>query len=428
MQMNDNNASPSILMFAPACFPPGDPEAFVNANLVMAAREAGWQIDVVTMADPQRRYPYNTDAWPGFAERYVPVAERKNGTASRLMAAAQTLAASGHLVGGGRWALPAADTAMRLAANRGYDCIISRSLPPMAHLAALITARKTGLPWIANWNDPVPLDKFPAPYVYGKGQEAPLGFFLTRYFQEVCELAAWHTFPCERLRKYISGYLPLDISGKSSVVPHIIPKYIFPQSDSKARDRKAGFILMHAGSLRPPRSSDVFLQGVRLFRERNRPLERFSAVFIVDSPEDVRGAAKAHGVEDLVLIEKSRPYTEMPALLGTADVLVIIEAMVEEGIFLPSKFVDYVGTGRPILAVSPPVGTLADILTEHGGGIAADGRRAEAVAGALQTMYECWLNGTLEERFGSEKLYHLYSSETVLKAYNGIFARIRGGK
>ena len=426
MQTNDDNAPLRILMFAPACFPPGDPEAFVNANLVMAAGEAGWQVDVLTTGGSQKRYPYDPDAWPGLAARSVPVVElKKQDRAGRLLAAAQTFAVSGHLVGGGRWALPATEAAMRLVAAGSYDCIMSRSLPPMAHLAALLMVRKTGLPWIANWNDPVPLDKFPAPYAYGKGQKAPLGFWMTRYFREVCELAAWHTFPCERLREYISGYMPFDISKKSSVVPHIASRGAVPENGARSRDRTAGFTLIHAGSLSLPRSPRVFLEGVRLFLHRNRPPEGFSVVFVVDRTEEVHRIAKACGIENLVRVEKSRPYTEMPALLGTADVLVIIEAMVEEGIFLPSKFVDYVRTGRPILAVSPPIGTLADILNHQGGGIAVDGRRPEAVADALQTLYGCWVNGTLEHRFGSSRLHRLYSSETVLGAYSEIFARIR---
>jgi hypothetical protein len=409
-------------MFAPSCYPPGNPEAFVNANLVLAIRDAGWQIDVITMADTTHWYPHNPEAWQGLTDCSVAVAERQRTFVNRLLVAFQTIVQLGHLVEGGRWALPATEIALRLINEKDYDVIISRALPPMAHLAALITAQKTGLPWIANWNDPVPRKKYPAPYAGGKGRQARMGFWMTRYFQEVAERAAWHTFPCERLRKYITGYLPRDISGKSSVVPHIAL-----QSDAPVSDRKTYFTLMHAGSLRPPRSSEVFLRGVRLFRDKNKSLQGFSVVFIVDRPDDVRSAAIAHGVEDLVRIEKSRPYAEMPAVLATADVLVIIEALVEEGIFLPSKFVDYVRTGRPILAISPPVGTLADILTERGGGIAADGRRAEVVADAIQTMYEHWLNGTLDEQFGSWKLFPLYSSETVLGAYREIFARIGKG-
>jgi len=99
----------------------------------------------------------------------------------------------------------------------------------------------------------------------------------------------------------------------------------------------------------------------------------------------------------------------------------VIEALVEEGILLPSKFIDYVKVGRPILAISPPVGTLADILNEIGGEIAINGRSAEMVADAIQVMYESWINGTLDYQFGSEKLLPLYSSETIMDHYQDSF-------
>ena len=43
-------------MFAPSCFPPGNPESFVNANLVSAMLDAGWLVDVITCADEVYQY------------------------------------------------------------------------------------------------------------------------------------------------------------------------------------------------------------------------------------------------------------------------------------------------------------------------------------------------------------------------------------
>ena len=417
--MNEHRITPNILMFAPSCYPPGNPEAFVNANLVLAALEAGWGVDVITMADSGHWYPNTGEAWRRLASCVVTVAERERTLANRFLVAARSFMLSGQRVSGGHWAIPAAKEAMRLTSKKNYDYIVSRALPPEAHLSALIVSRKTGIPWIANWNDPVPWEKFPRQYPGGKGKHAPLGYLTARYYREVAKQALWHTFPCERLRAYIAGYLPGDIRDKSSVVPHIALDRRNPASRSNK-----GFTLMHAGSLRSPRSPDVFLKGVRLFRERANPGREFSVVFIVDRPEDVRRSAGEHGLEALVRIEKSRPYTEMPEVLRSATVLVIIEALVEEGIFLPSKFADYVGVGRPILAISPRTGTLSDVLGEHGGGIAVDGGSAEAVAHALHVLYEHWLNNTLDEHYNTSNLYGLFAVDTVLDVYREIFDRI----
>lgn len=406
-------------MFAPSCYPPGNPEAFVNANLVLAALEAGWKLDVISMSGLTHWYPNDNDAWRAVASCTTSIAKRERTLLNRLFGGLSGLVRSGHVVAGVRWALPAAAEALRLTVHRKYDFIISRALPAEAHLAAFIVAGETGIPWIANWNDPSPWEKFPAPYEGGGGSAAPLGYWTTRYYRAVAERAAWHTFPCERLRDYVAGYLPADISGKSTAVPHIAL-----DKGGQAPPGNARFTLMHAGSLRAPRSAESFLRGVRLFLDRVRPAAGVSVVFIVDRPDEVAAAARANGVEGVVRIEKGRPYTEMPGVLAGADVLVIIEALVAEGIFLPSKFVDYVRSGRPILAVSPAVGTLADLLGKHGGGLAAAGGRPEDIASALSELYRHWQQGALDDRFSSAKLYPLFSRETVLGTYAEIFSRI----
>jgi len=407
-------------MFAPSCFPPGNPEGFVNANLVSAMLDAGWLVDVITCADGVNQwYPDSAGFWRDVGKRSHSVLEQERTLFNLAFSALETAFMSGQLVGGGRWAVPAVRQALRLVETTKYDLIMSRSLPPMAHLAASICSGKTGIPWIANWNDPDPIYMFPEPYRRDNGGNDRMGFRERRHYRALVEKASWHTFPCERLRVYVGGYLPGDVMGKSSVVPHIAMGL-----NNKKQRNPEQFTLMHAGSLRPPRDAGVFLHGIRLFHDKVRPREDVLVRFIVDRPEDVAQAASAHGVEHLVRIEKSRPYAEMPDVLAEVDVLVIIEAMTKEGIFLPSKFVDYLQSGRPILAVSPRVGTLADILSTHGGGEAVDSSNPESVAQGITRMYESWRSGRLDAQFGSDRLYPLFDREATLGAYRRIFEKI----
>lgn len=63
------------------------------------------------------------------------------------------------------------------------------------------------------------------------------------------------------------------------------------------------------------------------------------------------------------------PFEDLPATLGSADVLVaMIEA--DAGVFsVPSKVLTYLCTGRPILASIPPENLAARILTSAGAGL-----------------------------------------------------------
>ena len=295
-----------------------------------------------------------------------------------------------------------------------YDVIISRAIPDYAHFAALLVHRQTRIPWIANWNDPTPNHKFPPPY--GKGPFSPLTPNLNKWYQAICKHCLWHTFPSERLREYMCSYLPGQIKLKSSVIPHVaMEKFsIAPVSHD-------GFSICYAGSVLPPREVTVFFEGIKRFKKLLDNADSFCVRFLVDKPEIVAESAKTMGVEDVIKIEATVPYSQMPKALAKSDVFVIIEAPLKEGIFMPSKIVDYVQIGRPILALTPVVGTITDIFSKHGGGIAVDCQSPDAVAQALQTLYAHWKEGTLDRTYGSDSLISLFSEERVLSLYMDLF-------
>lgn len=240
------------------------------------------------------------------------------------------------------------------------------------------------------------------------------------------EQASWHTFPCERLRGYMSRYMPSRMSSRGSVIPHIALRQL--RFEPRPRRRERSFIMSHVGRLVWPRRPDVLLGGVRRFLNGSEGEVSLEARFCGTHSQDVLGVARRLGVEKVVSVEPPKPYEKALETLSGSDVVVLVEAECAEGIFLPSKFVDYVQTGRPILALSPRVGTVADIISEHGGGIAVDGRSPRAVADAIATMYAHWQAGTLDATYGSSHLFGLFGEEVVWGRYLELFGRIRAEK
>lgn len=135
--------------------------------------------------------------------------------------------------------------------------------------------------------------------------------------------------------------------------------------------------------------------------------------------------AQKHGVSDIVEVEPPNTYDKTLLRAASSSVLFVIEAKCEEGIFFPSKFVDFVQTGRPILAISPPVGTLADILNKYGGGIAVDNHSADEVFYALSKLYIAWTNDSLTEDYGSQRLLNDFCEESILSIYMELFGQLQ---
>jgi glycosyltransferase involved in cell wall biosynthesis len=405
--MMKNNRKPNILMIAPFCFPPAQPEALVNAKLAIAMIEAGWHVDIVTEGiHNEQWYPFQPQAWLALNGSLHIVPAMARNLKNKLFCAFRS---SSIIAGGVRWAIPAFECIQKLVGNTSYDLILSRANPDSAHLPAMMIHKRTGIPWIANWNDPMPWKKFPPPY--GQGPQAKMRLIDIIYYKKIVKQCSWHTFPCERLRQYMISYLP-DIGMKTSIIPHIaLDRHCRPAVPHQ------GFTLCYAGTLRGPRNPEVLLEGLQRFISHRPYLEEISMQFFADQSDKVIELAKEKGLDKIVKIERTQPYEKIIDLLPAKDVLVIIEAPVDEGIFLPSKFVDYVQTGRPILALSPVAGTLNDILSQHGGGLAVDGQAPEAVADAIEILYSHWTQGTLDDKFSSRQLFPLFSQKSVLDQY-----------
>jgi hypothetical protein len=117
------------------------------------------------------------------------------------------------------------------------------------------------------------------------------------------------------------------------------------------------------------------------------------------------------GLADRVTCANHVSHPEATAAVRVADVALVIEADMDTGVFVPGKFIDYVGSGRPILALTPRGSAIEGMLSK-GGGIPVPPSDVEAIAASLRRLHELWRSDRLEElssrhlatTFGAEKV------------------------
>jgi len=420
--MTGDKAKFRVLMFAPRFMPICNPEAIVNAKLALAMLEAGWELDVISRGFVGRCYEYGTqwcEPWlPLQAHTHEIPYDMRRSWRDALTTAGSILRL-GHPISGCRVSAREADLGLRLHRQRPYGVILSRASPDVGHLAPMKVARETRLPWIANWNDP-PSGQMPPPY--GRGPSGGAGFFHRRFLSRVAREASWHTFPCDRLARYIRACIPGGqiMEAKSTTIPHVSLGGYQPPSHVKG----PAFVLGHAGLLGGHRHPGTLLQAIAELRRQKGLQDRLRLRIVGREGPELAGLARELGIESCIELAGDMDYVHSLDAIARCDLAVAVDAPCEEGVFLPSKFVDYIRTGRPILAVTPRAGTLSDIVSAHGGGIAADCRSYESVRSALETLYACWEDGTLEDRYGSVRLQRLVSPGIVLGQYETIFRRL----
>jgi glycosyltransferase involved in cell wall biosynthesis len=415
------NNSYRALFFAPQFAPFANPEAFVNNKLVLAFMARGWHVDVLT-----RSYggtvPY--DYGSVWTEPWLPLRnvahEIKYHTGGALLKTADTIRCAvktRRLIEGCRWAARAFEVAGNLVKKNKYDVIISRAVPDSAHLPAMLLTGKTCIPWIANWNDPQIM-----PRVAGDDSiHRSISMNQRSFLRAVFRRASWHTFPTMRMRNHIMKHLDIDVTSKSSIIPHC---GLAIQQRVITKDKNKVFTICHAGNAYRKRLSDVFLKGLTRFLHNHDSDSENVMVFFAGKREDwFADYIRKNCLENTIILKGSLTYEESNTLISESDVVLILEEPYDEGVFLPAKFVDYVQSGRPILSISPQNGTMYDILTEHGGGITACCSE-DSVYNALCRLYESWKEGTLNMQYGSSHLYRLFAPSTILKEYENIFARL----
>jgi glycosyltransferase involved in cell wall biosynthesis len=125
--------------------------------------------------------------------------------------------------------------------------------------------------------------------------------------------------------------------------------------------------IAHTGSLhygRDPRPFRLFLDALRDYeRDPCRP-KRIQVTFIGHT-FDLAAEIRRRGLEEIAHAGKQVPYSQALAEMAGADVLLLLHSPgIRMGI--PAKLFEYIGAGRPILALAEPDGDVAWVLKESG--------------------------------------------------------------
>ena len=153
-----------------------------------------------------------------------------------------------------------------------------------------------------------------------------------------------------------------------------------PRSCRRRRLRRAAtrLTLVHTGRFYDGiRTPEPLLRALAVLAKR-RPLAReLRVTFVGPLVPAHRRLADDLALTDVVEFTGRVPFAESAARAAAADVLLVIDAPADDSLFLPSKLIDYLPLGRPILALTPARGASADLRSAA----RLSGRRARRRAG-----------------------------------------------
>lgn len=401
-----------------AIFPPtANAESIVNGKLGLALLAAGADVFAVRSVERGRVGPRDRHLeapWEPLSGRVLDVSTRLPPQSSRRHRVAELCDRARALLRGvfpvhfAGWAVDAATVLLAEHDRQPFDVLLSRSLPEHSHLAALLLKRRTGVKWIANWNDPPPGVR-PAPYGPGLAGRVPAD--LRPMLRAVAREADGHTFPSARLRKYMGSALPELPVERCAVVPHVAMSF----GSTQVQPDPGTMVLSHVGDVTPPRDPEPLLAGVTIALSRRAGLrECLRLRFIGASGRGLAEGIRRHQLQGLCEMSPPVPYLPCFDLCRRSDVLVLIEAPMETSVFLPSKLADYVACRRPVLALTPTSSEVRDLLQSQGGGIAVRPDAPVQIAEALLRLHDDWQRGELARQWPSDGLARRLAPDAAL--------------
>lgn len=298
--------------------------------------------------------------------------------------------------------------AVAKAANlKRPDLIITFGQPWIDHLAGLKIREQLDIPWVAHFSDPwtdSPFARYgPVTRRISQAQE-----------RKVVERADMIAFTNTYTRDLVMDKYPPGLKTKTFAIPHSFDPDLY---GGKAPAFEPPTVIRHIGSLYGIRTPEpLFLALQELARKSAAMLQGVAFEFIGPVQERLLDSDALRSLpHGLVRFQKSVGYMESLELMAGSHGLLVIDAAAETNVFLPSKLIDYVGSGRPIFGITP-AGPSADLIKALGGE-AADPENIPAVAEGLARYLEELRGRDPAAPWGAESVRDSFRAGPVAEAF-----------
>lgn len=249
-----------------------------------------------------------------------------------------------------------------------------------AHLIGAALHRRSGLPWIADFRDPMAQDGYPSD---------PLT--LARYVEierETLALAARSIFTTRGAAREYARRYP-QAAARIELIENGYDEETFAAAEAGLPDRgplnPGCLTLLHSGIVYPSeRDPTQLMQALQQLAAAGTLRAGELKVRFRASSHDAMLAALAqqHGVTDFIELLPPVGYRDALAEMLRADALLVMQASnCNEQV--PAKVYEYLRSGRSVLALTDPAGDTADLLRRSGITACARLDRAGEIAALL---------------------------------------------
>jgi glycosyltransferase involved in cell wall biosynthesis len=261
------------------------------------------------------------------------------------------------------WWLGAVPLGLHLIHKYRPQAIWSTNPITTAHLIGLTLHRLKGIPWIADFRDPITEENYPLDPTTRKVSQ-----WAERFIVEHCTQAVFTTPGA--LEMYAGRYPKIPMSRWTVIANGYDEENFVAAEQIIQKPSTPGYplVLLHSGllysSARDPRAFFSALSELR--RVGKISSSNLKIVLRASGDEDYyRRHLRENNIEDIVFLEPPIPYQDALVEMLRADGLLVLQS---SGCNhqIPAKIYEYLRAQRPIFALTDPKGNTAGVLKAAG--------------------------------------------------------------
>jgi hypothetical protein len=253
--------------------------------------------------------------------------------------------------------------AMRELRSRPYDAIYTNSPPYTAAMVGARLQKLTGVPWVCDLSDIWT-------HCFNRIRTGLALRLDEKLEKRTLAQATRITLLSDDFAELIAGDYP-QVRDAITVIPHGYDKNAF---DAVAPEVDDNFNITYTGTVAYPHLDPrPLFEAIAILRDAGVDLSDFKFKYVGQNSDTISRLAAEAGVGDFVRTIPQVPYERAIAIQKGATALLYIQWEPDGEKATYSKFTQYIGSRRPILALAPTPGAVDRILGETGAGRAARG-------------------------------------------------------
>jgi len=254
--------------------------------------------------------------------------------------------------------------AEKIIKKHNINIVFSFSNPQESNIIGAMLKKRKGLKFVSHFSDPWYDNIYKSFSFLGTKKVLFQEKFIVKNSDEII-------FTTEEARDLVMKKYPKLWKKKTEVIPHCFDLKDYPEVRKTGQEK---FIISYVGAFYKQRNPELLFKALQKITNKQPDLNSKFKIKLIGAANDYAGysvegiekMADLYNLKDNIEIVPPVSYKKSLKYMKLSDCLVVIDADTLNSPFLPSKVVDYAGSGNNILGITPKNSPTAQFIKNLG--------------------------------------------------------------